>query len=495
MPSFSPMNNHKLIQTLKTFNKKEWREFSRFVESPYFNTDKHCIRLLGILKKEFVKKDGFQVSRTRLERLFSRNGAADASLLNVKLSLLTRLAEQFLVQYNFESQNLYRKHLLLEEFLGRGLNNHFERAYKKDACQHKVPKKVSPGFYRNKLLIEHDFTEYITVHKKKMGVRENIQEVSDTLDIYYLLEKIDLFTNTIPLENMYNKEYDSSTFELLETLIQRPRFASHPLLRVYYAAFQMIKFRDNALFFNKLWKLLEANGQFIEASSLYKLYCLCANYCIEKVVAGQVEFHQNIYEVYRKIEEEELFLLEGYVDIGLLRNTINIALKVGESEWAEYVLEKYKNKIAPDSQESVYMYCKSVIAFHQKKYDETIGHLSGVQNISDMFDIGIKFMLMKAYYEHDDDFCYRTEQVFRSFKAFVKQHRELAKSRKEGCINFANILINLYRIKHGEGRNTLDTIRKKMEQCELIVDKYWLTKKAEELTLNNGSSVRLAAAS
>jgi len=489
------MNNHKLVQALATFNKKEWREFSKFAESPYFNTDKHCIRLLDILKREFAKKDSFRLSRTRLEKLFSKNNTVDASLLNVKLSLLTRLAEQFLIQYNFESQNLYKKHLLLEEFLERGLDKHFERTYKKNAGEHKVPQKVSPKFYRNKLLIEYDFTEYITTHKKKMGTRENIQEVSDTLDIYYFLEKINLFTNTIPLENVYDKEYDSSTFELLDTIIQLPRYANHPVLHVYYAAFQTIRFRDNVLHFRQLWDLLEINGQFIEACNLYKLYCLCANYCIEKVVAGKVEFFEDMYEVYRKMEEEELFLLEKHVCVGLLRNTINVALKAGESEWAEYVIEKYKNKIAPHLRESLYMYCSSLLAFHHKKYEETISCLSGVQSISNIFDIDIKFILMKAYYEQDEDFCYRTEQVFRSFKAFIKQHKELAKPRKEACINFANILINLYRVKHGEGRGTLGGITEKMQQYELIVGKSWLTEKTVELNLIRSSAARLVSVS
>ncbi len=108
------MNNHKLIQILDTFNKKEWREFSKFVESPYFNTDKHCIRLFQILKKEFAKKSDFQLSRTRLEKLFSKDNPTDASLLNVKLSLLTRLVEQFFRQQGLEENPLLSKDFLLK---------------------------------------------------------------------------------------------------------------------------------------------------------------------------------------------------------------------------------------------------------------------------------------------------------------------------------------------------------------------------------------------
>ena len=478
------MDNHKLIQTLKTFSRKEWREFSKYVESPYFNTDKHCIRLLEIFKKEFAKKDGFQLSRTRLEQLFSKD---NTSLLNVKLSLLTRLVEGFLVQYNVESKDLYRKHLLLEELHQRGLSKHFERAYRKSASADDAPQKFSPEFYKNKMLVEHSFTKHITASKKKMGTRENLQEVIDSLDIYYFLKKIDLFTDIMPIENMYEKNYDNSAFELLETLIQTPRYANHPVLRVYYAAFQMIRFREDTSYYRKLWELLQTNGHLIEACSLYRLCSLCANYCVEKIIAGHTDFQQDMYEVYRKMEVEELFLLGECIDVGLLRNAVEIAIKIGETEWAEYVLEKYKNKIAPDIRESVYMYCRSLFSFYQKKYGETIGYLSNVGNIINTFDIGIKLMLMKAYYESDEDFCYRTEQVFRSFKAFIKQRKGLAESRKEACINFTNILMNLYRVKHGEGRRRLDAVTEKIEDYKLITGRVWLTQKSEELMLVRGS--------
>jgi len=74
---------------------------------------------------------------------------------------------------------------------------------------------------------------------------------------------------------------------------------------------------------------------------------------------------------------------------------------------------------------------------------------------------------MKTYYEKDD---------------YIKQHRVLSKSRKGACINFANMLNNLYRIKHKEGKITLERTKTKIEQYDSIVEKYWLTQKINELT-------------
>lgn len=475
------MDNNKLIKLLHTFTKKEWRNFVKLVESPYFNKDKQCLQLLQLLQKELLKDSTRELSRVRLEQQFFKLSGKDSAQLNVKLSTLTRLAEHFLILQSLEPKSLYSKHLLLNNLAKRGLNDHFERVYKKNAHRHQMPKKVSVEFYRDKLLIEDDFLDYITSMNNKMNDHENIQGISDALDKYYILEKINIFTKLLPFKNMYQTEYDTASFEVLESLIQLPRFTNHPVLRTYHAAFQTLRFPSDVSHFRVLCELLETNGQFIEAPDLYKLYSLCTNYCIEKITSGHLDFHHEMYQLYRKIEENGLFLLEEYVEISLLRNTINIALKVGEYEWAEYIVEKYKSKITPKLRESIYSYCHSILSFHKKKYGETISHLSKVQGISSTFDIGVKLILMKAYYEQDKDFCYRTEQVFRSFKAFIRQHRVLSNQRKEGCINFTNILNNLYRIKHKEGKMTLHKVMKKIEEHDLIIEKYWLTKKIEEL--------------
>jgi len=479
------MDNNKLIQLLRTFTKKEWRDFGKFVESPYFNTDKQCVQLLNILKKELVRDEDRKLSKTRLEQLFLNVVGKNTVQLNTKLSNLTRLAERFLVIEKLESNPLSIKHLLLNNLFERGLSSHFERIYKKDAHLHDAPNKASMKLYKDKLMIEYDFLEYITLSRRNMYQRENAQTVNETLDIHYILTKINIFTKLLPLKNMYEKDYDTSSFDILESLIQLPQFANHPILRIYYTAFQTLRFPSDISHFKKLCTLLENDGQHIAAPDLYRLYCLCTNYCIEKITSGHLDFHEDMYHLYRKIEEEDLFLLEDNVKIALLRNTVNIALSVGEDDWAEYVIEKYKDKIAPHLRKSVYQYCRALLAFQRKEYDDTISHLSQVQGINNTFDIGVKFVLMKTYYEYDKDFCYGTEQMFRSFKAYIKQHRVLSKSRKEACINFTNILTNLYRIKHEEGKANLIKIAGKIQQYDPIVEKHWLLEKWQELNTDS----------
>jgi len=266
------------------------------------------------------------LSRERLERQFLKVVGKGNAQLNAKLSNLTRLAERFLALEKLEDKPLFVKHLLLSNLFQRGLGNHFERVHKKDIQLQKSPEKVSMEFYRDKLSVEYDFLEYITELKQKMYARENIQEVNDTLDTHYILTKINIFTKILPFKNMYEKDFDTSSFDVLESLIQLPQFANHPVLRIYYTAFQTLRFPADISHFEKLCELLDAQGHLIEAPDLYKLYCLCTNYCVEKITLGHPCQYQ-LYQLYRKIEENNLFLLEEFIEVSLLRKLKNIRIK------------------------------------------------------------------------------------------------------------------------------------------------------------------------
>lgn len=475
------MDNNKLIKLLKTLSKKEWRDFNKFVESPYFNTDQQCVQLLDILNKELTRKGSINLSRERLEKQFFKTSKKDTAQLNVKLSLLTRLAEQFLMQQNFGSKDLYRKHTLLEGLLQKDLRSHFESVYKKDAKAHQKPEKVSLEFYREKFLIEYDFAEYVSSGSKKTHVHENLQNVSDTLDMSYMLSKIHLFCAMTPFMKMYQKEYDTSSFELLESMLQLPRFAEHPVLHIYNTSFQMLRNPSDESHFKQLSKLLLTHGHLIKPFDLNNLYMLSTNYCVDKIRNGHINYHYEAHRLYRQMEEAGLLLYKEYIDIGMLKNIISAAVKLKEFDWAEYVIEKYKDTIEPNVREDVYSYFRASVTFYKKDFETTISYLSGVQSINSTFDVNIKFMLMKSYYEQDTDFSYYTEQVFRSFKVFVKQNKVFSKQRKERLINFTNSINHLYRVKHREGRATIESVAQKIEGYELLADKKWLKEKIEIL--------------
>lgn len=476
------MDNHKLIQVLDTFDRKEWREFSKFVESPYFNTDKHCIRLVEILKREFAKKGGFQLSRTRLEKLFSKNNASDASLLNVKLSLLTRLTEQFLVQQNLESDNLLADHLLLDNLFDRGLHNHFERIYRKNTQQKLSQSKVGSDYYLRKFMVEADFFKNnMTFDKKIFLANENYQEINNTLDILYLINKTELHSGMDMFSRVYGKTYDFPALPLLDNLFKAANLAKYPIVEIYYTAHQITLHPDDPRHFERLRTLLSLHAASITPFNLQALYTLLANYCVHRNRQGDNEYSQKLYQVFREMEHTGILFIDKWFNVRILQNMIISALGVKEFEWVENIIDKYVDKIAPNIRTCTYNYFQAIYFFYKENYDATIKHLSEVYTVDFEFNMNIKLFLVKAYYENDTEYNHYTEQVIRSFKAFFKQSKTFNSSGKLSYINFGNITNSLYRVKHHEGRENIEDVVRKLENCEFITGKKWLLEKIKEL--------------
>jgi len=472
------MDNNKLIQLLQTFTKKEWRDFSKFIKSPYFNTDRQCGQLLDILKKELSRDSNYMLSRERLEGQFQKIVEKGNAQLNAKLSNLTRLAEQFLTIEKLEAKPLCSKHLLLNSLFERGLNNHFERVYKKDISRHKSPEKVSKEYYLYKFLVEQENQDYIVASSKKIFItRENLQKVNEILDTFYVLNKIDFF-NIMTLGKLsYQKNYDWTSFAPLESILQLPCFTNHPVVQLHYAGYKLMQDAANTAYYKHLVELLFKHGNMLAPLDLQKFYVMAANYCVREIRKGCLHYHPEIHYLYKEMEEKGLLLVREWADVRTLQNVIFSGLKNDKLEWANYIIEKYKNKIEPNIRKDTYNYFRAIYSFHTKDFEATIKYLSFVHSVDNEFNMNIKLLTLKSYYEQDTEYSYHTEQVIRSYKVFFRQSKTFSKPIRDSYINFGKVIGSLYRVKHNEGRGTIENIVQQIEQYEQLIDKKWLKEK------------------
>jgi len=175
----------------------------------------------------------------------------------------------------------------------------------------------------------------------------------------------------------------------------------------------------------------------------------------------------------------------GFVSSVNLKSAIICACRIGEFEWANEVVEKYKSLIRKPIRESVRHYNLGVIAFYQKDYERALSHFIRTENINVDYDINGKVMLLKSFYENDKDYDERTVQKFRSMEKFFKENKHLSPTRKRSYKNFVRILIYVYKFRHLSTKMTLDGIKEKLNRQEVNSDKKWLEEKIEELSVNS----------
>jgi len=496
-----PANTNFCIDILCTFEEKELKKFRDFVSCRYFNADKYVIHLLKILERKIIlDKRTFDADMKDIirEELFEERSPKDKNenkyeklkkenaLFNTKMNMLQKLAENFLAIQTMESNETLKYELLYPQLLERKLFKLFERhANKSRKLLDKQTIKAAEDYgqiYRTEL----KFYEFLFVNNR-LGKEDNFSKMIYHLDIYYIISNLHIRLPALALKTkVKTKKYNFPPMKRLDSLIQYPKYAKHPIIMLYLASIDLQQSKTQKAY-RKLQNLLINNTNIIPEKLLKGFYTIAISHCTRKIREGGVEYRKNMFDLYQTMHEHGLMLEDGIILPNQLKNMITIGCKEKEFQWTEDITNYYRPFVLKSIRESVYNYNLGVIAFYQKKYDLAHERFIQVHDVSLIYDINVRVMILKCYYEKarlkkdDKDYNENIVGTMRVTKAYFKNKKELSISKRRGYKNFVQILIYLYRLLHQEGKMTLKRIKEKLDEQKVNEDKQWLLEKIAEL--------------
>jgi len=478
------MNESKCYFALSLFNKKELQELEDFVQSPFFNKDKSIIRLYQWLKKHFERNKPHPLTKriAYIKTFPDRRKPTDpmslheSRAINNVLSKLTKLIFRFLKWKAIEKNEAYNDHLLLQSFLDRNATDLFRLHLTQIYPLSNTSTRISPSAYYNNFLLEYDYSRWNLLQKSNVQKKDNLQAVSDNLSLYYLTTQFQLSFEMLIMRMAYKTDYDLDFLDALFTITELPRFKNNALVKIYKIAVLMFK-EDDSQHFNQLKKLLLVHDKNIAAQAQNDLYILATNFCTTRIIKGEAEYLEELFRLYQTMAEKNLLAEGEYIPVDKMKNIISVGCKLEYFDWTRQLIENSKDLIVPRFRDSVYHFGIGVIHFYQNNLKEAIGHLIRVEDIDINYHLSGKIVMMKAYYDLDEDYSERTEQIFKSFIAYIKQNKIISASYKESYTNFTKTLVGLYRIKHQVGKRSLEVVENRLNTYTRTSDKKWLLEK------------------
>lgn len=477
------------IELLKTFSKKELNNLKEVLSCRYFNTDKYVIKLLEVLRKRVLNKDTFNPALqidvyqrvfTDLSKPKGELNKNQKGLLNTKLNILTRLAEQFLACEILKKNGIQKSELLYPELLEREqlmlLNRHINKNKKqlhdlsaKDIQQYeqlyKIENNILASSYRNGHILTKD----------------NLSEVNRSLDIYYLLSKLSLHTTAVSLLQASDKKtYDFSSMDALDKLLDMPEYEQHPLIVLCRTNIELLK-TQNIEIYDTLLKCLDKYSEAVPLHLLRSYYFVAINHCISKMWTDRSNYTKKIFDLFHIMHSKNLLVDNNFISINAFKHMITVSCQVRRFEWAEGMIEYYRPFVRSEVRDNVCHFLYGAVAFYQKDYETAHDRFIQVDKVNLNYDTNTRVLILKCLYEKEKAYNEYTMTAFRSIESFFKLNKQLPKKNKKGYINFIKILITLYRIRHREGSRTLEWTVKQLEQQEMNSDKLWLLEKIREL--------------
>lgn len=484
--------NYNLITLLQSLSDKERKQFHLFVISPYYNLDEGVTRLFQILEKEVLSKKIFNDAVKSIVYHYMKTGEKTKVIkilekeqynwLRAKMSLLLELAQKFLINKALAEDSIISNQLLSKKLLEKKQFSIYERIARKQ--QKKIAHTQTKGitYYEHAFQVEQDRMTYF--HRNGLlGKEDNFPSLHANLDMYYIINKLKLFSTMHSILNAVNKNqpYDFVAQDAITKLLELSQYTNQPIILFYKTAIQLMEKNEESTY-HVLLDLLQTQQEHISKNDLIYFYHGALNFCISQIHQGKVAYYKNIFHLYKAMEEQAILMESDFVDSGKLNNVIAASCRVREFDWAIAMVHKYcplLPKVIRESLKNLYL---AGIAFHQSNYDKTIEHLNHIEPISVTTEINRRILQMKSFYEKDESYIYATERLFRSAMQFFHLNKEIATKQKKAHKNFVQIVITLYRYRFNQGKKNLTNIRVELEQMELITDKKWLLEKSVELT-------------
>lgn len=480
------MHDTRLIRILKTFSEEEFKNFGKFIASPYFTTGRDLTPLYKVLKGFYPEFEGKGLEK---EKVFAKldKGKYNEQLMRIMISDLYKMAIDFLSNLSAFDIPVRSKLMLAESALRRRLLFLAEQQIEEvEEIMHKAPVDIDSFYHRHGIEMQKAEYNYVSGQNHYKG---SIEKICSEYTIFNFLDMAaNHLHNLYTLKTNFNIDYsgymlplmfNNLGLEAIEPLITGPK--EKELARIYlYYILSHINAADEQYFY-KLKELLFKNLGYLEPSLRLHLLKLYGSLCTKKMFELDFDkFTVESFESKKKMISEGTFHRRppNFINPIRFHGVVSTGIQAGDHKWVEKMVSGHINEIAPEYRSSLSNYFNAEVCFLKKDFENSLSH-AGKIDISAFFLKPVVYNLqLRLYYELNYvDEALSTIDSFRHFIANNKQANTIVSKNRTDFLKFYKKLL-MY--KNGKRLYSIEQL--KAEQLDpATLQKKWMMEKLSEL--------------
>ncbi len=467
------MKNSKLITVLRTFDKKDYRDFNEFLVSPYFNKNEELSRLYTLLRKIAPNFDDKKVDRRKIMKKLYPHESFDDKKCKYMMNFLLKLLERYISLRITEERELIQEYHLLLAYIKRGGEKNYNFIYQKTQEQLNLSVKRDTEFYYKKFLL----SEVANKNDKKKNIRNReiyLQEVVDAFDVYYFANKLKyachILSNQRIISNKYNIYFIQ---EIIEFLDKNKAQFNQPTIEVYLSLYHLLSIgTDN--YFIEIKVLLEKYKLQFDKNESKEIYFMIISYCIKQLEKGnQVSyFLQEMYDLYQQGIASEILLENNYLSPWTFKNVVKLGLRLKHFDITEQFIDENINRLQEHFRSDAFHYNKADLYYYKNEPHQALDFLIQVEFSDIYYILDTKKLMLKIYFDIDEYDA--LESLIASFRIYLKRNKIISENKRDSYLNFIKIIEKINKEK------SIENLLEEIEQTSPIVDQKWLLSKLKK---------------
>ncbi|MFK7979218.1 MAG: hypothetical protein AB8G86_04505 [Saprospiraceae bacterium] len=469
------MLKSRLIQVLRTFSKKEFRELNKWVNSPFHNQRADVIALYNYLMNANHLFDDGLLNKVLIFNKIYPNEKFDDSRMRQVMHFMFKEVEKFLIYEEFIKQKIGNKILLTKIYRRKKLPKLFlkEVAQTKDLQQNTTIR--NDLFYYDSYILEHEIYNFTSESQRVSN--HNLQEVSDALDTSFIISKLRQNCLMLAHKAVYKVEYKQTFLNEIITFIEDNNLLELKTVSIYYYLYQMLAEVNEEKNYYLLKELILTNFNSFPEIEVRGIFLFAINFCIKKRNSGVKKFTQEAFDLYKKGFDEKFFIEDGIINSHTFRNAISIALVLGKYLWVENFINEYGLYLDENIRDTNIKYNKARLFFGKRDYQKAMNLVSQYEFKDILINLSAKTMLIKMYYELSE---FRTlESLLESMRAYI-QRKKVIGYHKDLYKNIVKYTKKLLKV-NPYSKAQKEKLKVEIEAAKPLTEKAWLLKQLAEL--------------
>ncbi|MBK8922798.1 MAG: hypothetical protein IPM81_15035 [Saprospirales bacterium] len=464
------MRQSKLLDVLRRFSSRQTTRFRDFLDSPYFNRSAEISRFWEFLSAYAPDyQDEALVKSTATQRLGALVPVSEKRL-SYLMNQLQQLAEEFLAVEFFRTNDLEEALALLQVWRPGDLPRHFKHTLEKAVQALEKDPWRNAAYYLNAFRLSD--IRYRSADQNQHQFIQPLQQASDALDDFYLVEKLRYTWSMANLEYMLNLQYDWQLGAWILEYFARENRPLNPTAEIYLAGIRMVRAPDDTRHFFQLKDLLEIHeARFDEPERKY-LYTGLLNYCTRRInQQNDAQFSTEYLEINKRLLAAGLLFENGQLAPWRFLNLVNTGLRSGQAGWVQDFIRDYRGRLPADYADDVSLTAQAQLFYHRKDYARAQVLLNQANPKDVLLAVTIRNLLTRIYYERGE-----TELLLsflEAYRIYLLRQELLSPQMKKQARRFVDFTRKLAKIDRPEA-HLLPKLKADLPAAAEIYHRDWL---------------------
>jgi len=459
-----------LYQLLEKLDKRELRELKKLVRSPIATHRPELALLFNKLADALYR--GRQLpDKPKLHLAVFGADPYDDQRLRSLMSDLHLLIEQHLMARAAQSDEVQAQLHLAHFYRQRGLVRHFESAIQKVAALQRQSAYRNVDYFERRLKFEIETNEFQSTDRRAGHL--NLQEISDTMDVLYLAQKLRHACSQLSHRAVYQTDYRFGLLQAWIDVLEDSHYLHTPAIALYYYCYRFLTEEYSQDYFARFRDQLRLHSAAFPKEELKGLYRAAVNFCIRKLNEGSLDFAREGWELYQEGLQSELFIEHNHLSRFTFDNIVGFGLRLEAFEAVKNFIEQYRSYLAADYAESTVLFNLARLEYGLRHYDQALAYVQRANPRDLVNQLICKTLQLKIYYETNE--LDLLESHLDSFRLFIRR-REVSDYHRQ---NFHNVIIYTRKLISAYPNDAAERrrLRAAIQEEKVLSEREWLLSK------------------